>query len=164
MPYNLPSNLKKLLSIRNVKQSDFGKVIANTSPGSVSGWVNGTVKPPIDKILLMCKYFEINLTDFVTGEIGFPSQQYDRFVEENHPELSNKNSKVDPGVNKDQIIAMLQKQILTLEEDFPKVMNTTLASTIEKVDEIYNMLHKEGFESRLGENVGDLNQLKSKKS
>jgi len=160
MTYNLPLNLKKMLSISNINQANFGKLIGNSSPATVSGWVSGSTKPPIDKILLMCRHFDVSLSEFVTGEIGFPSKQYDDFVKENHPHLLSDTEKEKYGVDKDQIIVLLQDKIKLLEENLPKLLEITFYDTIAKIDEMYNLLHKEDFEGEMGDNIGDVNDIK----
>lgn len=161
MTYNLPSNLKKMISISNINQANFGKLIGNSSPATVSGWVSGSTKPPIDKILLMCSHFNVSLSEFVTGEIGFPSKQYDDFVAENHPHLLSDTEKEKYGVDKDQIIVLLQDKIKLLEENLPKLMEITFSETIGKIDEMYIIMQKNAIKENLAKGVEELNDSKN---
>ncbi|WP_291866543.1 helix-turn-helix domain-containing protein [Maribacter sp.] len=89
MDYNLPHNIKVILTIHNLKQPDFGKMIGNSSGSSVSSWVSGVVKPSIEKIMMISEKFNISLDVLVFGEVGIESSQYDSFIKDNHPDLVN---------------------------------------------------------------------------
>tara|TARA_R110000764_G_scaffold35119_3_gene78371 strand:- start:335 stop:814 length:480 start_codon:yes stop_codon:yes gene_type:complete len=88
MTYNLSLNIKRLIAINNLNQSDFGKIISSKG-NTVSNWINGVANPPFDKVIEISKKFKVSLDVLVFGNIGTSNKALDSYVQENHPHLFN---------------------------------------------------------------------------
>jgi transcriptional regulator with XRE-family HTH domain len=92
MSYNLSRNIKVLLTIHNKEREEFGKLIGNSSKSTVTSWTKGIATPPLDKLIMICKEFDLSLDELVFGEVGKNNPAYDDFVRKNHPDLLNEQS------------------------------------------------------------------------
>lgn len=60
-------NIKKLRSLHNLSQQDFGNLFA-ISRGSVGSYEEGRADPKIDTLVRISKYFKISIDDLLTKE------------------------------------------------------------------------------------------------
>ena len=94
MTYNLSDNLKTLIFINKTDRGELAKYVSNVSKATVSNWVNGMNKPSIDKVLLLCEYFNVSLHELVLGEIVIPNNPFhDKQMAKLHPHLLEEERK-----------------------------------------------------------------------
>jgi len=65
---NLKENLKKLRKENNLSQEELAEKL-NVSRQSVSKWEQGITYPEMDKMLEICKLFNLNIDDLLNGDI-----------------------------------------------------------------------------------------------
>ena len=105
--YNLHINLKFLLKVHNLSQEEFGKLIANSSGGAVSTWINNTHKPPLEKLIMISDYFKVNVEDLLYSNLskGGPLTYYELAY------LGRRSSTVYDPKYSDEILAKLEQLI-----------------------------------------------------
>jgi len=64
----IAQNLRLLISEKGINQEVVGNY-CNVTNSCVSSWCRGLNLPPIDKIVIICKQFDISLDDFVTKKL-----------------------------------------------------------------------------------------------
>ena len=66
---NLKDNLKKIRKENNLSQEDLAEKL-NVSRQSVSKWEQGIAYPEMDKVLQICKMFNLNIDEFLNQDIN----------------------------------------------------------------------------------------------
>lgn len=83
---NLSENLKKIRKDNNLSQEDLAEKLG-VSRQSVSKWESGLAYPEMDKVLELCKIFNLNIDDLLNQDI--------KEVEKNKQSTSNVNKYID---------------------------------------------------------------------
>lgn len=65
---NLKDNLKRIRKENNLSQEELAEKL-NVSRQSVSKWEQGITYPEMDKMLEICKLFNVNIDDLINGDI-----------------------------------------------------------------------------------------------
>ena len=65
---NLSENLKKIRKDNNLSQEDLAEKLG-VSRQSVSKWESGRAYPEMDKVLELCKLFNLNIDDLLNQDI-----------------------------------------------------------------------------------------------
>lgn len=66
---NLSDNLKKIRKIHNLSQEELAEKL-NVSRQSVSKWESNQAYPEMDKMIQLCKMFNLNIDDLLNNDIG----------------------------------------------------------------------------------------------
>lgn len=66
---NFSDNIKKIRKDNNLSQEEFADLL-NVSRQSVSKWESGLAYPEMDKIVMICKKFNVNIDDLLNKDIG----------------------------------------------------------------------------------------------
>ncbi len=66
---NLSDNLKKIRKIHNLSQEELADKL-NVSRQSVSKWESNQAYPEMDKMIQLCKMFNLNIDDLLNNDIG----------------------------------------------------------------------------------------------
>ena len=66
---NLADNLKKIRKDNNLSQEDLADKLG-VSRQSVSKWESGQAYPEMDKVLQICKLFNLNINDLLNEDIN----------------------------------------------------------------------------------------------
>lgn len=69
MNNNLSKNLKKIRKDNNLSQEELAEEL-NVSRQSVSKWESGLAYPEMDKIIQICKRFDLNINDLLQNDIS----------------------------------------------------------------------------------------------
>ena len=65
---NLSDNLKKIRKENNLSQEDLAEKLG-VSRQSVSKWESGSAYPEMDKVLQLCKMFDLNIDELLNQNI-----------------------------------------------------------------------------------------------
>ena len=65
---NLSDNLKKIRKEHNLSQEDLAESLG-VSRQSVSKWESGQAYPEMDKVLQICKMFDVSIDDLLNQDI-----------------------------------------------------------------------------------------------
>ncbi len=80
-------NLKYLLSNRNKRYKDLGKVLGFDSESSgkstISSWVRGVSIPKLDVLIKISEFFEVSLDELCIYKIDDPYKQFEDFRRKN---------------------------------------------------------------------------------
>ena len=74
---NLADNLKKLRKDNNMSQEDLAEKLG-VSRQSVSKWESGQAYPEMDKVLQLCKLFNLNINDLLNEDINEVKEKNDK--------------------------------------------------------------------------------------
>ena len=66
---NFSDNIKKIRKDNNLSQEEFADLL-NVSRQSVSKWESGLAYPEMDKIVMICKKFNVNIDDLLNKDIS----------------------------------------------------------------------------------------------
>ena len=66
---NLSDNLKKIRKMHNLSQEELAEKL-NVSRQSVSKWESNQAYPEMDKMIQLCKMFNLNIDDLLNNDIG----------------------------------------------------------------------------------------------
>ena len=83
---NLSDNLKKIRKDNNLSQEDLAEKLG-VSRQSVSKWESGVAYPEMDKVLELCKLFNLNIDELLNQDI--------KEIEKNKQSTSNVNKYID---------------------------------------------------------------------
>ena len=89
---NFNTNLQNLRKIHNLSQEQLAEKL-DVSRQAVSKWENGTSYPEMDKLLILCDIFSLNMDELVKGNISLDDNSFkeDKALYEN---AQNKFSKM----------------------------------------------------------------------
>lgn len=93
---NLKDNLKKIRKENNLSQEDLAEKL-NVSRQSVSKWEQGIAYPEMDKVLQICKMFNLNIDEFLNQDINKAEK--------------NKQSKINVNKYIDDFLAFVTKTV-----------------------------------------------------
>ena len=103
---HLSQNIKHLRKSRKLNQTELGEAVGKSFT-VIGTYEAGKSQPPLDTIIALANYFEVNLDDFVFRDLS--------------KEDPKPFEKKETTVNEQLLIEMLHKRVRTLEAEFKEM-------------------------------------------
>lgn len=100
---HLGQNIKHLRKVKKATQVELGELLGKTHT-VVGGYESGKNQPPLDVIITLADFFQVNLDDFVFKDLS--------------KEAPGPYEKKEASVNEQLLINMLHQRVKLLEAEF----------------------------------------------
>jgi transcriptional regulator with XRE-family HTH domain len=160
---NIAYNIDRIFRASGLKKGEFEQTFG-MSQGLLARYIEGKVMPKVDLLYEIANYYGLTLDEMVKQPKGFESPALEQFVKETNPELYQQKKGVSSNFsdNKDLLIKLLQEKLYNYENNFDKILEQKLGTTIVQVKEIHDILHRSEVLEKFDEALEKLNELRAK--